>query len=69
MFKAKDFLTDIVIKHFRPSSVIIGYDHHFGFEREGSPIFLNNFGKDNGFNVDVLEPISDENVYNFKYAH
>ena len=59
---AKDFLSDIVIKHFKPSSVIIGYDHHFGFEREGSPQFLRNFGKENGFNVDVIEPISDENV-------
>ena len=60
--KAKDFLSNIVIKHFKPSSVIIGYDHHFGFEREGSPQFLRNFGKENGFNVDVIEPISDENV-------
>ena len=59
---AKDFLSDIVIKHFKPSSVIIGYDHHFGFEREGSPQFLRNFGKESGFNVDVIEPISDENV-------
>ena len=60
--KAKDFLSNIVIKHFKPSSVIIGYDHHFGFEREGSPLFLKNFGEENGFNVDVIEPISDENV-------
>ena len=60
--KAKDFLSNIVIKHFKPSSVIIGYDHHFGFEREGSPLFLKKFGEENGFNVDVIEPISDENV-------
>ena len=60
--KADDFLFDVVIKHFKPSSVIIGYDHHFGFERQGSPLFLRDFGKENGFNVDVLEPISDENV-------
>ena len=60
--RAKDFLNDIVMKHFKPSSVIIGYDHHFGFEREGSPLFLTNFGEQNGFNVDVIDPISDENV-------
>jgi len=38
--KAADFLTDIVVKYFHPSYFIIGYDHHFGFEREGSPQFL-----------------------------
>ena len=60
--KAKDFLNNIVVKHFNPSRIIIGYDHHFGFEREGSPMFLTNYGKEKGFNVDVLEPITDENI-------
>lgn len=59
---AGDFLKQIVIKNFEPSCIIVGYDHHFGFEREGSPEFLQNFGKDNGFAVDVVEPISDENI-------
>ena len=43
--KAGDFLQDIVVKHFKPTCIIVGYDHHFGFKREGSPEFLNNFGK------------------------
>ena len=60
--KAKDFLNNIVVKYFNPSRIIIGYDHHFGFEREGSPMFLTNYGKEKGFNVDVLDPITDENI-------
>ena len=45
--KAADFLTDIVVKIFHPSYFIVGYNHHFGFEREGSPQFLKNFAKKN----------------------
>ena len=56
------FLNEIVVKQFKPSCVIVGYDHHFGFEREGSPKFLTQFGKEYGFNVDVIEPITDENI-------
>ena len=60
--KAADFLTDIVVKNFHPSYFIVGYNHHFGFEREGSPQFLKNFAKKNGFSVDIIEPVSDETV-------
>jgi len=60
--KAGDFLNDFVVNKFDPSYVIVGYDHHFGFEREGSPEFLKNFGKENGITVDVVDPISDENI-------
>ena len=60
--KAEDFLSNIVVKHFNPSIVVVGYDHHFGFEREGSPRFLSEFGKDNGITVDIVAPISDEKV-------
>ena len=60
--KAADFLTDIVVKKFHPSYFIVGYNHHFGFEREGSPQFLKNFAEKNGFSVDIIEPVSDETV-------
>ena len=60
--KAADFLTDIVVKNFHPSYFIVGYNHHFGFEREGSPQFLKYFAEKNGFSVDIIEPVSDETV-------
>ena len=42
---ADDFLNKIIINYFDPQSIIVGYDHHFGFKREGSPEFLTKFGK------------------------
>ncbi len=60
--KAADFLTDIVVNNFHPSYFIVGYNHHFGFEREGSPQFLKTFAENNGFSVDIVEPVSDESV-------
>ena len=60
--KAADFLADIVVKNFHPSYFIVGYNHHFGFEREGSPQFLKYFAEKNGFSVDIIEPVSDETV-------
>ncbi|MBT3479239.1 MAG: bifunctional riboflavin kinase/FAD synthetase [Candidatus Marinimicrobia bacterium] len=59
---ADDFINKIVVKNFNPSYIVIGYDHHFGFEREGSPQFLKDFGKNNGVSVDIVEPISDNKV-------
>ena len=59
---ASIFLKTIIIKNFNPHSIIVGYDHHFGFKRDGSPEFLKNFGNKNGFEVQVVEPVSDENI-------
>lgn len=59
---AFDFLSDIIVKKFKPSHVIIGYDHHFGHQRGGSSKFLKSFGLKNGFKVEVVGPVSDEDV-------
>ena len=42
---ASDFLNNIVVKYFNPQKIIIGYDHHFGKNREGTSSFLKNFLK------------------------
>jgi riboflavin kinase/FMN adenylyltransferase len=59
---ADDFINNIVVKNFNPSYIVVGYNHHFGFQREGSPQFIKDFGDRNGINVDIVDPISDENV-------
>ncbi|MEC7622083.1 MAG: riboflavin kinase, partial [Candidatus Neomarinimicrobiota bacterium] len=59
---ASTFLKTIIIDNFDPDSIIVGYDHHFGFNRDGSPDFLKKFGLNNGFKVQIVEPVSDENV-------
>jgi len=38
--KAINFLQDILIKYFNPSFILVGYDHKFGFKREGNYEFL-----------------------------
>lgn len=60
--KAVDFLNTIVRKFFNPISIIIGYDHHFGYKREGSPNFLINYGVENNIAIDVVNPISDKDT-------
>ena len=35
------FLSEIIIKKLNPSVIIVGYDHHFGYKREGDYDFLN----------------------------
>ena len=44
------------------SKIIVGYDHHFGFNRDGSPDFLKNESSDSNFEVEIVEPISDQEM-------
>ena len=57
---ASDFLNKIVLNYFNPQKIIIGYDHHFGKNREGTSSFLKNFSNNFNFNVEVLDPIKYE---------
>ena len=59
---ASTFLKNVIIENFNPHSIIVGYDHHFGFNRDGSPEFLKIFGEENGFEVQIVEPVSDESI-------
>jgi len=59
---ALDFLNDIILKKLNPSKIIIGYDHHFGHDRLGTPEFLKNESKKNDFEVDVVDPIADRDM-------
>ena len=59
---ALDFLNDIIVEKFNPSKIVIGYDHHFGHDRLGSPEFLKNEAKKNSFDVEVIDPISDQDM-------
>lgn len=59
---AADFLDEVVIKYFAPQKVIIGYDHHFGHRREGSPEFSQGFLEPRGIDVEIIAPFRDENL-------
>ena len=36
MLSAAEYVTDFLVKHFKPHTIVIGYDHHFGHSREGN---------------------------------
>ena len=59
---ANNFLKNIFLKLLNASKIIVGYDHHFGFNRDGSPDFLKNESSDSNFEVEIVEPISDQEM-------
>jgi len=50
-----NFLRDLVIAKIKPAKVIIGYDHHFGKNREGSLELLSKMGAAFDFEVGEVE--------------
>jgi riboflavin kinase/FMN adenylyltransferase len=51
------FVRDIVFKHIRPVEVFVGYDFHFGRDREGSMAALSEIGAGLGFSVTIIPEI------------
>ena len=39
---ADKFLDSYIMKYFNPSDIVVGYDHRFGYKREGDVGFLEN---------------------------
>ncbi len=59
---ASAFLENIILEKFNPTRVVIGYDHHFGYGRGGSPDFINSQLSPRGIDVEIVDPVHDENV-------
>ncbi len=57
---AKEFLEKAIIPFFNPEYIIVGYDHHFGNNREGSPKFLEKFCFNKNIGLEVVQPVSDD---------
>jgi riboflavin kinase/FMN adenylyltransferase len=57
---AEDFVAQILIERLAVSGVVIGFDFHFGAERQGSPDFLIAQGRKHGFAVDIVPRFEDE---------
>jgi len=36
MLSAREYVFDFLIKNFHPHTIVLGYDHHFGHNREGN---------------------------------
>ena len=54
---AGEFLKQYISTYYNPLDIIIGYDHRFGFNREGNEEFLDENKKKYGYNLHIKEPI------------
>jgi len=57
---ANKFLQNYVMPFFQPKFIMVGYDHHFGKNREGNPDFLKKFCSKQSIELNIISPISDD---------
>lgn len=55
---AEDFVKNILVEKIGIRHLIVGYDYAFGRDRQGNVEYLRTAGLKNGFDVQVLPPIS-----------
>lgn len=53
----EEFVREIVYERIRPAEVLVGYDFHFGRDREGSMAALSEIGAGLGFSVTIIPEI------------
>ncbi len=59
-----EFVANILIKTLQVKAVVVGYDYAFGHKRSGTVEFLQSFGRQSGFEVEVMAPVrSGEILY------
>ena len=58
---ANDFMNHTIIPFFNPKIIIIGSNHYFGRGREGSPLYLKNFGEKNDIEIIIIQPVLNKN--------
>ncbi|HLM65996.1 MAG TPA: bifunctional riboflavin kinase/FAD synthetase [Longimicrobium sp.] len=68
-YSARRFVEEILVRRVGMRELVIGYDHGFGRDREGSVATLRQIGEEMGFDVDVVqavevdgEPISSSRI-------
>jgi riboflavin kinase/FMN adenylyltransferase len=59
---AEEFVSKILVGWLGISGVVVGHDFHFGAKRQGTPEFLIEAGKRNGFAVEIVSPLNDDGV-------
>lgn len=56
---ALEFLRDYLVKNWHPRVIVMGYDSHFGKNREGDLEFLKKYAQDYGYRVECVHPELD----------
>ena len=57
-YEPRRFVEEILVDRLGVEELVIGYDHGFGRNRKGDQETLRKIGKDLGFTVDVVPPVS-----------
>lgn len=53
---ARRFLHEILLHHLQAKHIIIGYDHHFGYNRRGNYTYLSGAAQRYDFSVEQIKP-------------
>ena len=59
-YGAEEFVDEVLRRRFLMSELLIGYDHGFGHRRAGNVSVLQSLGKVRGFDVDIVDAVSQE---------
>ncbi|MGZ5191115.1 MAG: adenylyltransferase/cytidyltransferase family protein, partial [Flavisolibacter sp.] len=60
---ANEYVEKFLLEKFKPHTIIIGYDHHFGKGRTGNYLLLENYSARFGFRlIEISEHVIAENV-------
>jgi riboflavin kinase/FMN adenylyltransferase len=58
---AEDFLKNILLKEYNPGLIVVGYDTHFGFHRDGNASFLKEKAKTYNYELLEVKPVTINN--------
>jgi len=62
LVSAEDYVKDILVGKLKTKTLVIGYDHHFGKDRKGSIINLEEWGPIYGFKVEEMPPLKSDDT-------
>lgn len=51
---ATEYVRDFLVKYFRPTCIVTGYDHHFGHDRKGNMTLLRQLESSFGFHTEEI---------------
>jgi len=55
------FINDIVLGRLNARLITVGFDYRFGYKAKGNSEYLKEYGKKNGFEVNIIDPIYVDN--------
>ncbi len=62
IISAQQFVQDVIVEHFHPEVIMIGYDHKFGKGREGDIEFLRKQSQKFNFEVEEIPAFSKDDI-------